>query len=434
MLRRALSTFVAPPLAQSPEALLLRNYIHRSLYDPVHGYFSKDQPPVITHETKINISELPSRAAYQQAVARTYAKADHGWMTPVELFSPFLSRAIANRIQGATPNDGKVHIIEIGGGRGTLAADMLDYWSGIAPSFLQHICYNLIEVSPTLASLQSEHLRNWINSGHVKVHNADALFWFQSLNSNTALAEKMQSNPCHVIALEVLDNLPHDLLRLTHGSVQQAVASFSDEALSDSSAVMLNWRPEIDETTNAAVQAFDLFTWDGKEYTSHQSKASFMSRARSSFESMLTGGKRDLWVPTVCYQLLNAISSVLPHANMTISDFDYFPGTLTGENAPVIQRVQQGSPVVYDSVTGAPFGKVDIMFPTDFDALERCHRSLSWNSLSEDSHLYSTKSQQQFFEEHSPESLIHATTCKDGYNPVLQDFENASFFLVDLKS
>lgn len=390
---------------------------------------------MLGHETKINLCELQSRAAYEKAVAATYASASHGWMTPVELFSPFLSRAVAHRIHAVNRDESKVNIIEIGGGRGTLAADILAHWSEVAPDFLRRVRYNLIEVSPALAKVQSENLRHWVNLGTAKVHNVDARIWFQSLSSDAQQSEEMRSTPCHVVAMEVLDNLPHDLLRLGAGSVEQAVAILSENPPSDSTAIMLEWRSELDETTSAAVKAFDLLRSDENDhFISQQRDPSFLSRARVSFENMLTGGKRDLWVPTASYQLLKAISSSLSHAGMTISDFNSFPGALPGENAPVVQRVQQGSTVVYESVTAAPFGKVDIMFPTNFHALQRCHNSFAGNGVSENSYLYRILSQEKFFEEHSSEASINATTCKDGYNPVLQDFENASFLLVDKTS
>lgn len=434
MARRTLGSLSAAKSSASQERLLLRDYIQRSLYDPIHGYFSNSKSPVLGHSNKFKLQEIRSRAAYQQTVAATYASTGHGWMTPVELFSPYFSRAVANRIQSVAPRDQKINIIEIGAGRGTLAADVLEYWSAHAPEFLEGVSYNVIEISPALARLQSKVLRPWVETGHAEVHNADAIQWLSSLRKNIDLSERFRTETCHIIGMEVLDNLPHDLVRVTNKGLQQAsMVLVENDSDLNSTPAALEWTSEVDEVTAAAIHAFDCLNpfQDASTSSFHSQNVSYLSRFRSHFEELLSGGKREIWVPTASFQLMQAICSSIPNAQMTISDFDSFPGALPGENAPVVQSVQRGSAIVYDTVEKAPFGKVDVMFPTNFSALQRCHETLSQEGVERDLHLYRITSQQQFFEENSSENAIKDSTCLDGYNPILQDFENASVFLVD---
>lgn len=113
--------------------LRMRDYIYNSLYDS-NGYFQAGTGPVLPRldNAPSLFSELPNQKAYHEMVAARFRQKCsmgnhvHGWLTPVELFSPFLSRAIANRIvrQHGDPNQ-PLHVVEIGGGSGSLCSDIL---------------------------------------------------------------------------------------------------------------------------------------------------------------------------------------------------------------------------------------------------------------------------------------------------------------------
>lgn len=111
----------------------MREYIHKSLYD-ANGYFQAESGPVLPQlpNRHANFLDFPTQEAYQRMVANRFlqktsdGKHVHGWLTPVELFSPFLSRAIARRIARCHRNPNKpLCIVEIGGGSGTLCSDIL---------------------------------------------------------------------------------------------------------------------------------------------------------------------------------------------------------------------------------------------------------------------------------------------------------------------
>lgn len=357
-------------------------------------------------------------------------------MTPIELFSPYLSRAVANRIYAVSPRTAKVDIIEIGAGRGTLAKDMLQYWSETVPDFLRDVSYTIIEISPILASLQAKTLARWVDAGHVSIYNIDARKWFDSLKRDAELYEKLRYTCCHVIAMEVLDNMPHDLVRISDGVIEQATILLHDGTFKDSLSRSMEWVPDVESETSEALQMFQLP--ENPEYSQSVSvfptRPSFLTVFRNHFEYLLGSGKREIWVPTGSYQLIKALIMALPHAHLTIADFNSFPGALSGENGPVVQSIGRGSATIYDSIETAPFGKVDIMFPTNFEALARGHKMLCENRGFSGSHKYRITSQQQFFDDNAFKEDKKNSSCSDGYNPILEDFENASFLLMDEES
>merc|ERR1712046_301881 len=66
------------------------------------GYFGKYGSEVITSPSLrnqyIDFKKLNGYWEYQQEVARMYQSNLKGWMTPVEIFAPFYSHAIARHI------------------------------------------------------------------------------------------------------------------------------------------------------------------------------------------------------------------------------------------------------------------------------------------------------------------------------------------------
>lgn len=406
------------------ERLPFRDYIHRALYDSVCGYFSNENSPVLRHNAPIQISRLRNRTEYEKVVADTYAGSEHGWMTPVELFSPFLSRAIARRIRSVAPPSGQVHVIELGAGRGTLARDVLSFWQS-DKDFLSRVTYTIIEISDALASLQRRALEPWVKRGVARVCCSNAIDWFKCLDKSSDLGDALRESHCHVVATELLDNFPHDLVREGNQGIDQANVLISEDG-----SRHIEWTPSLDTETREAMEAFGILNDSSKGPMLSPKQFSFRLQLQCLFEELIDSGKRDIWVPTASHRLLQALVDALPHSFLTVGDFHSFPGALSGWNAPVVQSVNRGSAVVYDNVHSAPFGKVDIMFPVDFEMLKNGHASLVRN-VKDLNYGYRVISQQQLFKEISTEEERNQTSCRDGYNPVLQDFENASFLLVD---
>lgn len=308
-----------------------------------------------------------------------------------------------------------MHVIEIGAGRGTLAKDMLQYFSLHNPQFLDRLKYTTIDVSPTLSTLQRVTLQPWVDSNIVHVVCKNAVDWLSTF-------VPLPKHHVHIIATEVLDNMPHDLVEISaNNELVQAHIDVENSAL-------LTWEPTLDNDTQLAIDAFDLTR-----------ASSLQSSVAALFDTVINGGSRQIWVPTLAFQLLRTLVSRVPTASLTFSDFTSFPGSLPGFLAPVIQRVNRGTAVVYDSIECAPFGTVDIMFPTNFECLSHAHMALfhQLETCRQTSQRVSFHrdviTHYDFFKRFAPHGDVVNSTCLDGYNPVLQDFKNTSYLLVDVR-
>lgn len=424
---------------------LLRDFIQQSLYHSAHGYFSSSIPPILSSSSISSpILNLRDRQSYEATVSNAYREHDHGWMTPVQLFSPHLSHAIANRIlssvssqHGSSSSDSPIHIIEIGPGMATLAHDILSFFP---PSILSRLRYSLIEVSPTLSRLQASVVSSWVKAQVAVPVLTDARDWSPDIDG--------EESHVHIIATEVLDNLPHDFVRIQQAGrlndeivVEQARVHVKPDAdMNDRSSRSLHWDSGItvDAKTTEAMNAFDLFRNDNHS-GSGDTFSNFLRKAMDTIISSGAGGSgggQEVWVPTGCYQLLESLLKVAPNASFTIADFTSFPGTLPGLLGPVVQRVRRGSAFVYDTVHEAPFGEVDIMFPTDFHRVAHAHDSFrnGGSKISSTQFNYEIITQADFFNRFANEDDIRSTTCKDGFNPVLQDFKNVSILMIDPKN
>ena len=71
------------------------------------------------------------------------------------------------------------------------------------PSRYQHTSYTSLEISPQLASAQANMvLRDGKHRSHYQVLQQDAI--------HSSLWDTVDQQPCVIILMEVLDNLPHD--------------------------------------------------------------------------------------------------------------------------------------------------------------------------------------------------------------------------------
>lgn len=135
-------------------------------------------------------------------MAQLYEASGVAWLTPVEVFAPWYSRALARYILSTQPpSAGPLHVFEIGGGNGTNAKHVLDYIAAAAPARYASASYTVLEISDSLAKRQ----RETVGARHAGVFRSqvvDATVWPGE--------GVVHAGPCFVIALEVLDNLPHD--------------------------------------------------------------------------------------------------------------------------------------------------------------------------------------------------------------------------------
>lgn len=310
-------------------------------------------------------------------------------------------------------------MVEVGGGRGQLGRDILAYLQSDKPEVFRTCSYTIVEIAENLADLQRKSLHPWIASGHAQVICSDVMHWLAkdpaaASEAPSVCSRSNHSGVVHVIACEVLDNFPHDLIRVDGTHAMQAWVETTAVPLSRSS---ITWKTEIEPNVLEAMTAF---------FPDPQS-GTWLDAIRSLTDYLLGGGSVDYWTPTDCFAFIRALVDRFAEHTITIADFTSIPGGLSGRNAPVVQRVDRGRDIVYDSVADAPFGHVDIMFPTNLVQLQRLYAQCTRNSSTEsETRVLSSK---EFFLQNTDEHDLIRSTCADGWNPIVSDFVNTGFFL-----
>ncbi|GAA6022723.1 hypothetical protein JCM10207_008078 [Rhodosporidiobolus poonsookiae] len=458
-----------------------------------------------------NFPSFPSTAAFEEEVARRYMVFEgrgsgheeeaertgrQVWHTPTELFKPWYGRALARYLASSylspslsssaspsTPSHGPSYpyddliIYEIGAGNGTLMGDILDYLAAHEPEVYARTKYRIIEISPRLKGMQEQRARGGRprasgkpgaasaggddphkeleevkrrgHQGKVEVIGKSIFEW-----------DRVVEEPCFFIAMEVLDNLSHDVIRYTtdtHTPLQCTVAV-------DSSG---------DYTELFSPVSDPLL----RRYLSLRSRLpSFSSRPSPALNPILHRfpALRQAWtalpfapnlsqpefIPTRQLQLLEILRDKFPRHRVVMSDFDELPDAVHGVNGPVVQTRYQGETVPCTTYLVQP-GFFDIFFPTDFRtmaelyALVMSRPSPSPSSAPDSAALpssanrpspslapdfFSPRSGKNSSQKRELEVVDHAaflekwaeveqTRTGDGTNPLLDSYANAKFVL-----
>jgi hypothetical protein len=395
----------------------MREWIHDMLYDERgRGYFAKDESPVGPLAEPLALRQLADRDAYLACVAEQYAALGNKWLTPSEIFSPWMGRSIASFIASSQPNgrQGYRRIIEVGSGSGTLAKDICDF---LKPLYGNAFSYTSIDISKALSETQRARLDA---AGHGDVYEARHA---DATQESTWRGLVPDDSPTLILGMEVLDNLPHDkLVRDGNGVWNETVVVQTEEGLREA------LRPVTDDVPI-------LRTLDAYERLSQPSVRDRM------FQWLLdaTGTPDPVWLPTGCFQLLSHIAHHVPNHEILLADFDFLPDVvIPGENAPIVSSTVEGKARDRGELLSAPRGSVDIFFPTNFALLEAMYTGF----LDLGGHQQQQHHQQQqqritregrfqkassFFHAHLPEQDRDASTTQDGFCPLIADYENTSF-------
>ncbi|KAG5116356.1 hypothetical protein JHK84_042469 [Glycine max] len=320
------SKVCAPPLEAlysthivGDKPVLVRDFIHSALYHPLHGYFSQRSRSVGVLPNAIKFNQLQGRKAYMKYLDNIYKQSDISWFTPVELFKPWYAHAIAEAIMRTANFSVPLKIYEIGGGSGTCAKGIMDYIMLNAPAKVYNsMTYISVEISPSLAEVQREtvgEVRSHIPKFRVECRDAaDRIGWGQ-----------VEQQPCWVIMLEVLDNLPHDLIY-----AENQISSWMEvwvERQHDQETFSELYKPLQDSLITRCVEIMDL----DKTKTTQSTAASTM---------------KSIWSK----KLLEVLHEVLPKMSLIASDFSYLPDVkIPGERAPLVSTKKDGSSLDYDS-------------------------------------------------------------------------------------
>lgn len=254
------------------------------------------------------------------------------WHTPTELFRPYYGEAIARYLVSnyrltTYPYDDLL-IYEMGAGRGTLMLNILDYIRQADPQVYARTKFNIIEISPSLADLQGQHLRSTAESrGHadrVDIINASIFEW-----------DRYVPSPCFFLAMEVFDNFAHDGIRYDVSTEEPLQGHVLIDGDGDFYEFYVH---ELDPVAARFFRVRHAATGGDypKPYPSNP-VLRYLS-TKMPFAANLSDAE---FIPTRLMQFFDVLEKYFPAHRLLTSDFDALPQAVRGLNAPVVQTRYQ---------------------------------------------------------------------------------------------
>ncbi|KAJ3107010.1 hypothetical protein HDU97_004979 [Phlyctochytrium planicorne] len=391
----------------SQVSMLSRDFIHNSLYNPNYGYFSKNVQ--IIDSPKIDFTSIKDIYQFWDHVGQVYKDFDTAesstsgspqlWHTPSELFNPWYGYAIGRYIVEKAKNEGldSINVYEIGGGNGTLMHNVMTYIRDNEPLYFKKTNYTIIEISKMLAQKQMQIAKEF--AGKVTVENCSFFDWNQ-----------VDTEPAFVMAMEVFDNLAHDVIRCDYetGEVYEGIVHISEDG---------NFWEGYEKVSDGRIRQFlDLaktFSWSVPKLSSRPLR---QLRSLFPFAPNLTQPE---FVPTKSLQFFEKLATCFPKHLLVLSDFTELPKAVEGISGPVVQTRYQGSMIACSTYLVQP-GWFDIFFPTDFSRLQQMHESIC-----KPAYKHKSSSQHEFLSEFG---MLSKTQTKSGENPMLSFYENFKFY------
>ena len=159
--------------------------------------------------------------------------------------------------------------------------------------------------------------------------------------------------------------------------------------------------------------------------------------------SLRDSGGSPVFLPTGFELALDGIVRASPtigsEVSLLIADFSELPDVLIeGENAPLVAGARSDMATYLDSRCES--GLADILFPTNFALIAHMIRQHARDAAADDESgqigrhhcAVEVNSSQQFLARYLPPASIAATTCADGYNPLLEEYLNTKILYADL--
>lgn len=400
------------------------------------GIHSKDAAKVSAFQqstksmqkNKINFSSLMGEWHWKQTYKRVYKQQQGMWLTPCELFTPHYSNILANFISKSMNvslrhNDHVTFdIVELGGGRGTNANVLLDYMRDTDIDMYERLdSYTIFDTSPTLHELQREVLisgsngEGRIHADKIKLVNTDLM----DIADGRSPFLSQSNKPTVLIALELLDNLPHDKIAQCMHSNEILQA----EVLQASDVDTLG-------TARKHYQSEIFYPLDDKLLQD------ILSIAPEIYTPKSSQGPR--WVPSVALGVLIKLYACRPNSSIAIADFDWLPPPdLSDPLSPPLAEPAIGDPLVTDMngqdhscyLSSPSDALCDILFPTDFVRLVAFVKQIHPSRTSSDpkvSTYISSMKQKEFLLKHGLHEIEQTKSWITGYSPLIDDFGNCS--------
>ncbi|KAJ2687291.1 hypothetical protein IWW39_003040 [Coemansia spiralis] len=427
--KRVTAEYCAERFAKPPKnvTMLTRDFIGDSLYNPSYGYFSK-QALIFSPKEGYDFPRFRDSADFLNTIGRQYEEIERElddirsiprqlWHTPTEILKPWYGYSVAQHIvrqhkadQGGRPDGGSpLTVYEMGGGNGTLMMNILDYIREHEPGIYSRMEYNLIEISPKLAKQQvSQQARKHVMPhANVNIINKSIFDWKATVD-----------RPCFFVAMEVIDNFAHDVIRFDYvtGEPYQAFVRVYDDG---------EFEEYYEPVSDPLIQDY-LRVRNSLVSPQHRSAAlppALYRRIRSQLPLAPNLSKPE-FIPTKAYEFCKVLGRYFPRHRLVLSDFYKLPDTLPGAvTSPVVQTRFNGSMVPCETYLVQP-GWFDIFFPTDFELLRRIYdvecRPQGVEPMSR------VCTQRAFAMENA---ALAQTRTRSGENPMLDFYENNKFLL-----
>lgn len=220
---------------------LLREHLGKRL----SAFFTRGNTPLAVHGgTDIDVSHLANRSEWDREVARAFEGAGQAFLTPAELLAPHLGKAIARALAAIGKPGQGLTVWEVGGGSGSLALNALSALREENPALYGGTVWASMDISQRLAEVQRRRVQGE-HAGRHEVHVGDCM--------DVRSWEQLPGDVGVVVAVELLDNLPHDLAERRGRGWQEATVECPSEGE--------RMRPMEDGLVQEALNAFLASRW-----------------------------------------------------------------------------------------------------------------------------------------------------------------------------
>jgi len=220
-----------------------------------------------------------------------------------------------------------------------------------------------------------------------------------------------------VIALEVIDNFPHDKLVTINNQLNETFIVQS-----------ANYRyfEEYQLLSDPLISRYLVYMQDFQNGTTSRQwpqALQILNRIRKVSSYGRQDPENPKFIPTMSVLFFEQLEKYFPQHKLILADFDYLPDTMPGENGPVVQgKSRSNEHISYHSYCNVEKGNCDIFFPTNFEALKHLYCHIT-NRRTDSVKLLKHANFLQSYAD------LYKTTTLSGFNPLLEDFTNMSFIL-----
>ncbi|OZJ04805.1 hypothetical protein BZG36_01858 [Bifiguratus adelaidae] len=406
--------------------MLVRDLIDDSLYNPNYGYFAK-QAVIFSPEKQFDFGRLRDHLQFMDLLNKMYRRFDEQqgsedvdytarqvWHTPTELFKPWYGYAIAKYMVAEYKLNLYPHrdliIYEMGAGNGTLMRNILDYIREYEPAVYTRTQYRIIEISEALAKQQARQL--------TRVNQKEPHHCVEIINQSIFDWDEKVEDECFFIAMEVIDNFAHDLIRYDTdtGEPFQGVVGVDPEG---------DYSELYEAVGSDALIARYLKTRRQTNYKTPALSHHIFRKLKNSLLPYSSNLSKPEFIPTRLFQFLEQLRDHFPRHRLILSDFYQLPDTIPGIDAPVVQTRYKGTMVPCSTYMVQP-GWFDIFFPTNFELLRDMYHIVCRKDRPINERLVKVLPHRDFLERYAD---LEMTRTRSGENPMLMYYENVKMLL-----